>query len=276
MADEHAGGSAAEHTRPNGDEPAAPPPDVEPAQHPETPQSAAAEGPEGRSCLIIGLLVGCGCLALAALLIALFGGLAYLGFQQEPEEPTGEQIETTEPSLEIPQPRAPSRRPTGEAEQPPVETTGRPSPGRATAMEFAQRRRADWRATVAEHSDDWTAVTLHMAPPGSEWTTWLDLEWDSAAGRYMLIDEGPLAYEGEDEEVPDIYQPGEEVAREAALGYVEEPDWVTKIVEHSADWRTVTVWVGPPASEWVYELSLAWNDDLDVYDLQQVSEIPYP
>ncbi|MEA3401686.1 MAG: hypothetical protein U9R79_10640 [Armatimonadota bacterium] len=275
MADERSGPSGPEQAQRDSRDATSPPPDVQPAQRPEVPESQTPGGLGGHSCIIIGLLAGCGCLALVVLVLTVFGGLAYLGITEEGEEAPREQIETVEPSLEIEQPEAgPTQKPTGEGDAPPAQKTA--SPGHAAAMDFARSRRSDWRATVAEHSGDWTTLTLHMAPPNSNWTTWLHLEWDSAAGRYVLIDEGPLAYEGEEEAIPEIYQPGEEVAKEAALGYVEEPDWVTKIVEHSADWRTVTVWVGPPASEWVYELRLTWNDSLDVYDLADVNEIPYP
>lgn len=78
------------------------------------------------------------------------------------------------------------------------------------------------------------------------------------------------------EPVPEIYRPGEEVAREAALGYFEQPDWVARVDGHSDDWRRVTVSVGPPASEFFYVVSLAWNDGLDVYDLVSIDDVDYP
>ena len=73
-------------------------------------------------------------------------------------------------------------------------------------------------------------------------------------------------------DVPRIYQPGEEIAKEAAVGYAEQPDWLARVEEHSDDWQTATVVVGPPASEWVWEMDLRWNDsDLD-YDLVETRD----
>ncbi len=77
-----------------------------------------------------------------------------------------------------------------------------------------------------------------------------------------------------EEDVPDIYQPGEEVAKEAAL--MDTPDWVAKVVEHSSDWKSVTVWVGPPQSEFVAAVRLQWNDEIDCYEVAGTEEIPYP
>ena len=77
-----------------------------------------------------------------------------------------------------------------------------------------------------------------------------------------------------EEDVPEIYQPGEEVAKEAAL--MDTPDWVAKVVEHSSDWQSVTVWVGPPQSEFVAAVRLQWNDELDCYEVAGTEEIPYP
>ena len=101
------------------------------------------------------------------------------------------------------------------------------------------------------------------------------LAWNEDRGDYELVDEGPIAQEEPaDEEVPDIYQPGQEVALEAAL--TDAPDWAAKVVNHSADWKSVTVWVGPPHSEWSAQLKLQWNDGGDYYDMVSAEEIPYP
>ncbi len=83
--------------------------------------------------------------------------------------------------------------------------------------------------------------------------------------------EGGPATTTEDNAAPDIYQPGEGVAKEAALG--QNPDWVAKVVEHSSDWKSVTVWIGPPQSEFVGEYKLVWNDSGHYYDIASVTPI---
>ncbi len=53
--------------------------------------------------------------------------------------------------------------------------------------------------------------------------------------------------------------PSEELAKLAAVR--EAPEYVAKVVEHSDDWKTVTVWVGPPASEFDAIVYLEWQDN---------------
>ena len=146
--------------------------------------------------------------------------------------------------------------------------------GEVAALAFAQRRQPEWAAQVIGQSEDWQAVRVAIGPTAADWRTWMDLEWNAKAQAYELADEGPLAQEDEEEEVPDIYRPGEEVALEAAL--TATPDWVGKVAEHSADWKSVTVWIGPPASEWLTEVELRWNDSLDCYEVAAAAAIPYP
>lgn len=86
----------------------------------------------------------------------------------------------------------------------------------------------------------------------------------------------PLPEDGGTEEGAEIYQPGEEVAKEAALGHVEQPDWVARVDSHSEDWRRATVSVGPPASEWVYVVTLQWNEQDGSYDQVSIENVDYP
>lgn len=71
-------------------------------------------------------------------------------------------------------------------------------------------------------------------------------------------------------------QPSMATAIQAALDAINEPTWITKIQEHSPDWRSATIWAGPPQSEWVYQVRLEWDDGLGQYVLQELSELPYP
>ncbi len=238
-----------------------PPPPTEPAAEQPTPQKGTPWG------WIIG--IGCGCLLLIGLLVAAVLSFCYLGLQAELDEqgssPTAIEETQVEPVLD-----ASDTDFSGEV--PSIDVEG---PGLAAAVIFGQSRKPAWSVQVATHADDWKTVHLVLGPIGSEFTTWMDLEWDDDAGQYQLVDEGPLGVEdtGADSEVPDIYQPGEEVAKEAAL--TGTPDWVAKVIRHSSDWKSVVVWTGPPQSEWAFEAKLRWNDNLDCYDIVSHTAIEF-
>lgn len=69
--------------------------------------------------------------------------------------------------------------------------------------------------------------------------------------------------------------PGAEAAKAAALDIIQEPNWVAKVAEHSDDWRTATVWVGPPQSEWAYVVKLQWDEGMSAYINQGVAAFEY-
>ncbi len=238
------------------------PPDPQPAQQTGRPHLYERD-PAGRdrTCIIIGIAAGCGCLVLILVLLLAFGVLSLNWFEQTLDETENTETHMQQgPSDEIDAP-----------DQSPIEYESH-RPGRDAAMNWAKNRRADWRATVDDYSEDWSWVRVLMAPSGSDWTTWVELRWDGSLQDYRLLAEGPIAQDapGYEEEVPEIFRPGEQVAREAALSYVEEPDWVTRIDSNTADWTEVSVSVGPPASEWIWLVNLQWNPDLQVYDLVSV------
>ena len=81
-----------------------------------------------------------------------------------------------------------------------------------------------------------------------------------------------MGYPDDMGEAPELYQPGPEVAEEAAL--MDTPDWAAKIVSHSPDYKRVVVWIGPPQSEWVSEITLEWNEAITAYDLVEEGEVP--
>jgi hypothetical protein len=144
-------------------------------------------------------------------------------------------------------------------------------------LQWAEERRPEWEATIRENSEDWQWVRLAMGPPGSGGTTWVEIEWNAPAENYALLDEGPIASDiTAPTDVPEIYRPGEEVAKEAALSYVEEPNWVARVDSHSEDWTQATVSVGPPYSEWVYVVTLQWDDEIEAYDSVAIDEVDYP
>ncbi len=254
--------------------------------HPGRQQPGPPQG-EGRSrswqplCLILAVVGGCGCVVVILAAVGIIGGLSWSLFSLEEhgvEQPAPDEAGPGGPGGEVWEPEGAPEAPLPDAQPPghdrPAEPGVASQPGADAAMDFARTRRSDWQATITGHSDDWHTVRLAMKPPDSdEWTTWLELQWSHALQAYILIDEGPIAVEDGGEEIPDIYRPGEQVAVEAALGYAEQPDWVAKVVRSSADWRTATLWVGPPASEWVWEIKLQWNDSLQCYELVSMEAI---
>jgi len=231
------------------------------------PPAPAAQRPRSSNTvfIVIGAVAGCGCLLLIGLAVAIqagiIGGLLY--FQAEEDRPA--QVAPQAPVSPQPAPPAPTR----ELPQPQV------VPGREAALDWATRHGEGWVAEVDDYSEDWAWVRLLMGPPQSEWVSWLEIEWDASAGGYRLLDEGPMGYDGGDASVQGP-GPTEAGAVQAALDSIEQPTWVTRIQERSDDWRRVTLWAGPPQSEWVYAITVEWDDDTHGYVVQQTSGLPYP
>ncbi len=205
-----------------------------------------------------GLIVG---IAVAVIVLIILVGIGLAGFfyfvgsQQSGEAGPPITVESMDQTL--PEPVAPTAQ-----------------PGEEAALAFAYARQPEWVAVIASHSGDWHSAHVAIGPSVGDWRTFLDLQWNEELGHYELVDEGPIAYEEGKEEIPDIYQPGEEVAQEAALG--ETPDWVAKVTSHSPDWKTATVWIGPPQSEFLDAVELRWNDELDCYEIVGAEPVPYP
>ena len=65
--------------------------------------------------------------------------------------------------------------------------------------------------------------------------------------------------------IPEEFRPSEPTAQEAALVGTEA--WVAKVENHTKDWSSATVKIGPPDSEFVQELQLKWNRKGGYYDV---------
>ncbi len=252
------------------------PPPLEPAEGatPPPPEPGAEQAPPQKATpwgWIIGIGCGCGCLVMA-LAIGLPILLGYLASKADMDEQNSSST-TIEGTQVEPIPDADDTDFTNAV--PDIDLEG---PGLAAAVMFGQSRKPAWSVQVATHADNWKTVHLVLGPIGSKFTTWMDIKWDEDAEEYRLVDEGPLGVEdtGTDSKVPEIYQPGEQVAKEAAL--IGTPDWVAKVVSHSSDWKSAVVWTGPPQSEWVFEAKLQWNASLDCYDVisHTAIEADYP
>ena len=223
-------------------------------------EKGAEETPgRDRGCIIYGLIGGCGCALLVLLLLLLLGVISLNLSGQVQEDYPGPQSHLEE-SHALP-----------EDEDSPQ------GPGREAALAWARDRDSTWQVAVDHHSEDWTWVRLVMAPDGPDPTAWVELRWDRAAGRYEVLAEGPIAQDiTTPPDAGNGLQPGDQTAREAALEYVREPGWVTRIDSNSADWTTATVSVGPPASEWVWVVNLQWNSNRQAYDLVSVDDVDHP
>ncbi len=216
---------------------------------------------------------GCGCLLLIALGIgALFGGFAWLVSQDEGElkdmvSQVEEQLKEAETSPAADNNAANTTEIDGKAVS--------AEPGRSAALAFAENRKEGWVALLDNNSDDWHRVKVVIGPKKNDIRTWLELKWSDADGNYQLVNEGPVAQveDGEAENVPDIYRPGPEVAIEAAL--VGREEWVAKVQSKTADWKNVTIYIGPPESEWVGEVKMKWDDNIDSYRVVEENALEY-
>lgn len=69
-------------------------------------------------------------------------------------------------------------------------------------------------------------------------------------------------------------QPGEAAATQAALAGC--TDWVATVQQHSADWCTASVRIGPPNTTWLMEIGLQWDAGERCYDVVDERESPTP
>lgn len=232
-------------------------------QPPQQPTRSSSKLP----CVIGAVVGGCGCLLVIAAVLAVYLGAAG-GLWFWPTAPSVERIE--QPPVAIEQPP--------EAElpdvSPPLSGSPETGPSAAAAIDWAQRRYPQMDVAVESISEDGTQVHLTIGPPGVGPTTRVQARWDAASKAYVLVAESPIRRPGGS--TGSAVRPGKAAAEEAALRAINQPGWVTRVQEHSGDWRRVTIWAGPPQSEWVYEVTLEWDDGSGRYVLQMVSEVPYP
>lgn len=229
---------------------------------PECLRQRAGMAP-ARSGMPVATMVAIGCLVLL-LLAAVLGGGGYIYYRHMQDR----------------------------AKTPPVidGSTGTQGAGEAALTEWANAEYASYTWKVSEHSADWTEAKLLVGYPQSEWMGWVRVRWSAEAGAYEVVEQGeiegdmdgdvaPQSPESSEQaqggDVPQTSGPGEAAAKAAALDFIQEPDWVVKVAEHSDDYTTVTLWVGPPASEWVYVVKLSWDQSLG-YVGQSMSAFEYP
>ncbi len=254
-----------------------------------TPPDAEQEPKQQNTWLwvILGIIGGCGCIVVLLILLGA-GSMFYAIIHAEKTIPPPA-AEITDGTTQDAEKAATDTDAAGEADVPADETqpgatdvVTAGSPGEQAALLFALENYSKYPAVkVLDHYDDWKNVAVIMGESQGNWEYGVWLAWDEEAKQYTVTGEG--AYDPESQsildavpddtgEAPDIYKPGPDVAKEAAL--IETPDWVAKIVSHSSDYRKVVVWIGPPQSEWVSEITLVWSDMSESYNIAEEREVP--
>lgn len=200
--------------------------------------------------LVISIIVGCGVLLGIVVLVGIAAAYYFVVRHQEEYQQEEQYIEFDEED---------------------VGSTSTSRPGEAAALVAAFERRSDWHAQLESHTPDWQEVVVFMGPDPNAPSVGVVFRWNEAQGRYVFAREGPIPVDDDDDERPDIYRPGRDVALEAALvGY---EDYVARIESHSSDWKDVEVWIGPPQSEYFFAIKMRWNDAGDYYDVVETLPI---
>lgn len=240
------------------------------------------EEPQQNTWLYVAIAIvgGCGCLIIAIPALGLGGviyhlmGLRDTGIEESPPPVEGQ---PPEPGEDL----QPGQPPPGPSELGP-EDRQTASPGKQAALVCALSQFQEYsNGKILEHHDDWRRVAVVMGPSEGEWEYGVWLEWDDEANGYTVTGEG--AYDPETGSILDAApddsanasetaQPGPEAAKEAALR--DSPDWVAKIESHSPDYQRVVVWIGPPESEWVGEVTVEWNEAMAAYEIVDSGEVP--
>lgn len=236
-----------------GAAPPPPPPPPPPASYAPPPPALGPPPPPGggKKSPALGIVLGCGCLLVLALLIA--GGLYAWFAIQKPEivgpQKTEETVSTTDAG-------------------------DKATPSESAAVKAALQGRTGWTAEAIDHADDWTTATLRVwrDQEGLGYTEVIKLKWNGDSANYEVESsrQDPIAEGGEETTKPDPTaktkpQSGagtggsEAQARAVGLAQAPEKNWVVKVSRHSADWKTATVIIGPPASEFVAEYDLKWD-----------------
>jgi hypothetical protein len=98
------------------------------------------------------------------------------------------------------------------------------------------------------------------------------LWWNSTDAVYEIQDEGLVAPPSPPP--ASAPKPGEKAAVAAALE--NDAGYVGKVMSHSGDWKQVTVWTGPPHSEFVNVYRFHWDDGMKQYILDHAGLVGEP
>ncbi len=161
---------------------------------------------------------------------------------------------------------------------------------RKAAMEAAIELKPEWSFRVQEPRD-WSEVKVAAGEVEGQWTRVLVFRWNGK--RYDFVrEEGlggskapkpakkpapkgePALTEEDLKDVPREYRPGEDTAREAALGG--HPDWSGTVTRHNSDWTQATVRIGPTGGPPVSEIQLKWSRRLKLYEVAATKDATAP
>jgi len=141
--------------------------------------------------------------------------------------------------------------------EPAPETKAAPvrQPSETLAKQTALGQKPSWKAKVVFHTPDWQRVKVYIGPANSAYTTSVVLQWDGAANAYRV--ERTEAIPKPPPPRPAGPRPSRAGASAAAKGG--DGSMVAKVVSHTADWTRATVYIGPPASEFIYAVTVQWT-----------------
>ncbi|MBM3500791.1 MAG: hypothetical protein FJX74_19195 [Armatimonadetes bacterium] len=217
-----------------------------------SPAPAASAGGSGAKGLLYG---GLGCCA-GVLVIGLVVGLwfGYRWYRSRPPQARPAVVASSPPAAQKTADSTPA---------PPAAQPGQPAADAAVrALHPSYGGQLKWR------SDDWRRVKLWMGPEGKEPTTEVVLQWNDQTRAYEVERDAPI--QRPKKATP---KPGEAAAKTAALA--KHQGWVARVVYHSRDWQRVKVWIGPPESEFNFELVLQWDGRRNRYVVERSSAIEY-
>lgn len=273
-------------TAPTQPLPQVPPPAVPPGvplpgpARPAVYASAPTGSSAGSKAPLIIALVAIGVVVLIGLgLVAFFVGRStapapgapQIAEKAPPEESPGETVaepeksesaETTEEPAQPDEPQATS-------------AAGIPNgAGSGAALEAARQAvgEGQWDCALCSRTDDWRQVTVWCTPIDEEGATWVyevGLQWADASSAHRSAYQVTLIDPGRPPSAVQVVSPwegrpclaGALIAARRGL----ESDWIALLASRTRDWTRATVWVGPPASEYVAKITVQWYADRKLY-----------
>jgi hypothetical protein len=151
---------------------------------------------------------------------------------------------------------------------PPVQSPAATVSRETTALQTALADHYGWQGQVTWHQDDWSEARVSIGPSLSDLRLSRSLWWDQQQQGFRIIAEKPIAAPTSPT-AP--VGPGQQAA--AAAARQQDPGWVVRIIAHSNDWGTVTLWTGPPNSEFVNAYRFHWDTGLAQYVLDHAGTV---
>jgi hypothetical protein len=231
------------------------------------PGPAPTERPRTTLAVVLGIVAGVLALCVVALIVA---GVMYFrsGTVGAPEIANNLALPPALPGVPPPPPQVTPPAPL----PPPNPPIG--SQREQAAKTVALQGKRGWVAVINWHQPDWSEVRVWIGPSKNDLRLVRSLSWDPSLRAYVIVDEGPIPKPPSKTTPPPAAtgpQPGEQAALDAALA--NDPGYVATVVKHSADWKQVTVYTGPPLQALANEYRFHWDDGLKQYVLDHMGPI---